>query len=102
MARQLKKDSSPSLPAKSESVSIKALIEKHADLTMRLTFVQAVLEITKENFGQHDGLEPKNLVVTSDGRKVHETTIESTINDMERLLLKPLQDELKKLESRRV
>jgi hypothetical protein len=102
MARPLKKDSSPSSQLKEETISIKQLIDKHNDLTLRVTFIQAVLDITRQNFGQHDGLEPTNLVVTSDGRRVPEAMIQSIINEIDKLLLVPSQNELKKLESRKV
>jgi hypothetical protein len=102
MARLSKKDSLHSSQPKEETTSIKQLIDKHNELTLRVTFVQAVLDITRQNFGQHDGLEPANLVVTSDGRRVPEAMIQSIINEMDKLLLVPSQNELKKLESRKV
>ncbi len=105
MARPSKKDSLPSLPVKAEKVpqvTIKELVQKHNDLTLKVTFLEAVLELAKENFGQHDGLEPKSMVITSDGRRVPEVMVESLLNQIEKTLLQPLQNELDKLDSKKV
>lgn len=110
MAQASKKDSSPSLPAKPKpvkeqkipQVTIKELVQKHNDLTLKVTFLEAVLELSRENFGQHDGLEPKNMVITSDGRRVPEVMIESLLTQIEKALLQPLQQELQKLDAKKV
>jgi hypothetical protein len=101
MAQRLKKDSSPSSPVEAKE-TLRDLIERHNELTLRIEFINAVLDMSRESFAHHDGLEPKNIVITPDGRRVQEHMIESILLEMQTKILDPLQNELKRLNSKKV
>ena len=82
-------------PAKKKS--LEEFIHRHAELTLEIAFIEAVVETSNENFAHHDGLEPKSLVVTSDGRRVPEDVVSSCIEEIKRLALSPRLKELDKL-----
>ena len=87
-------------PAKKKS--LEELIRRHAELTLEIAFIEAVVETSNENFAHHDGLEPKSLVVTSDGRRVPEGVVSSCIDEIKRLALNPRLKELEKLKKVKV
>jgi len=84
-------------PRKQKTKSLQDLIHRHGDLTLEIAFIEAVLETSNENFAHHDGLEPKSLVVTSDGRRVPESVVGSCIDEIRALMLAPRLKELDKL-----
>lgn len=87
---------------KPKELSVSDLLERHADVTLKIAFIESILDMCKENFASHDGLEPKNLVLTHDGRKVPNSVIDSIFTEIEKNMLEPLQNELKKISSIKV
>ncbi len=85
------------MPPRKVKKSLQDLIHRHADLTLEIAFIEAVLETSNENFAHHDGLEPKSLVVTSDGRRVPESVVAACIDEIRASLLAPRIKELDKL-----
>lgn len=83
--------------AKPKPKSLDDVIKRHNEVTLKLAFVEALLDMSNEHFVHHDGLEPKSLVVTSDGRRVPENIINSTIQEMKDKLQSPLVKELASL-----
>jgi hypothetical protein len=83
--------------AKPKAKSLDDVIKRHNEVTLQIAFVEALLDMSNEHFVHHDGLEPKSLVVTHDGRRVPETIINQTIQDLKDKLLNPLTKELASL-----
>jgi hypothetical protein len=86
--------------SKKAAKTLDEVIARHADVTLKIAFVEAVLELSIEHFAHHDGLEPKSIVLTNDGRRVPETTVASVIEELRAAILDPLNaelDELKKI-----
>ena len=82
--------------------SLAKVIERHNEITLLIAFYEAVLETCEENFVYRDGLEPKSLVVTNDGRRVPEDMISSVISKIRTTLLTPLEKELNQLNKKKV
>lgn len=77
--------------------SLDEVIERHNVVTLKVAFVEALLDMSTEHFVHHDGLEPRSLVVTSDGRRVPESVINETLEELKTKLHAPLQKELASL-----
>ena len=77
--------------------SLDTLIKRHAELTLEIAFIEAVVETSNENFAHHDGLEPHSLVVTSDGRRVPEAVVSECIEEIKDKILAPRVKELEKM-----
>jgi hypothetical protein len=84
-------------PRKKKALSLDDVIRRHSEVTLQIAFVEALLDMSNEHFVHHDGLEPRSLVVTSDGRRVPEDVINKTIADVKDKLLNPLNKELARL-----
>jgi len=82
--------------------SLEELIIRHGELTLEIAFIEAVIETSNENFVHHDGLEPKSLVVTSDGRRVPEGVVSACIEEIKSAVLAPRLKELEKLKKVKV
>lgn len=89
-------------PIKAKTVSVAELLKRHSDLTLRISFIESIVEMCTESFSYHDGLEPKNLVLTQDGRRVPSDVVDSILNEITKTMLKPAQDELRKISSIKV
>lgn len=87
---------------KTKTVSVSDLLKRHSDLTLRISFIESILEMCTESFSYHDGLEPKNLVLTQDGRRVPNDVVDTILNEITKTMLKPAQDELRKISSIKV
>lgn len=87
---------------KPKTTSVSELLKRHSDLTLRIAFIESILEICTESFSYHDGLEPKNLVLTQDGRRVPSDVVDTILNEITKTMLKPSQDELRKISSIKV
>lgn len=87
---------------KKSATSLNEVIMRHGELTLQIAFVEALLELATEHFAHHDGLEPKSLVLTNDGRRVPETTVAVVINEIRGEILAPLNRELDKLKKVKV
>ena len=83
--------------AKEESRRFSELISSYNETTLKVAFIDAVLSMATENFLMHDGLEPPNMVVTDDGRRVPEELIQSILLEIKDTMYAPLIDELKSL-----
>lgn len=82
---------------KKSAPSLKDVIDRHNTITLELAFVDALFETVSENFSHHDGLEPRSLVVTSDGRRVPEVVITSVMARVRDAIQSPLVKELDEL-----
>jgi len=89
-------------PRRSTKKSLDELIHRHAELTLEVAFIEAIIETSHENFAHHDGLEPKSLVVTNDGRRVPEDVVSSCIEELKKTILGPRIKELDKLKKVKV
>jgi hypothetical protein len=87
---------------KTKTRSLDEVINRHHEITLQIAFVEALLDMSTEHFVHHDGLEPKSLVVTSDGRRVPEVIISTTIQELKDKLLTPLTKELNSLKKVKV
>lgn len=88
--------------SKTSRTSLVQIIERHNEITLLIAFYEAVLETCEENFVYRDGLEPKSLVITNDGRRVPEDMISKVLTEIKSTLLIPLQDELTQLNKKKV
>ncbi len=89
-------------PAKEKPLTISDILETHLKLTLRIAFLESILDMCYENFSGHDGLEPKSLVLTQDGRRVPNDLVDSILSEINKNMLEPSQNELKKLNSIKV
>ena len=77
--------------------SLDEVIARHNEVTLKVAFVEALMDMSTEHFVHHDGLEPKSLVVTTDGRRVPEPVINDTLEELKTKLHAPLMKELASL-----
>jgi DNA-binding transcriptional regulator YbjK len=80
-----------------KGMTLDQVMARHGDVTLRIALVEAALELMTEHFAHHDGLEPRSIVLTNDGRRVPEATVSLVIDEMRATLLDPLNKELEKL-----
>ena len=78
------------------------VIARHNEITLLIALYEAVLETCEENFVYRDGLEPKSLIVTNDGRRVPEDMISDALSTIRSTLLTPLEKELNQLNKKKV
>lgn len=88
--------------ARATKTSLSKVIARHNEITMLIAFYEAILETCEENFVYRDGLEPKSLVVTNDGRRVPEDMISEVLSTVRKTLLNPLERELSQLNKKKV
>lgn len=89
-------------PKAQKAMSLDEVIKRHGEITLQIAFVEALLELATEQFAHHDGLEPKSIVLTNDGRRVPEATVAQVIDDVRSQTLAPLTKELDKLKKVKV
>lgn len=82
--------------------SLSEVVERYNDVTLMVAFYEAILELINEHFAYHDGMEPKSIVVSLDGRRVPEHMITDIITKLKEQQLHPLQKELDKLNKQKV
>jgi hypothetical protein len=82
--------------------SLADVVERYNDVTLMVAFLEAILELCNEHFAYHDGMEPKSIVVSLDGRRVPEHMISEMLSKIEKEQLAPLQKELDKLNKQKV
>ena len=82
--------------------SLSEIVDRYNDVTLMVAFLEAVLELCNEHFNYHDGMEPKSIVVSLDGRRVPERIITDILSKIEKEQLNPLQKELDKLNKQKV
>ena len=85
-----------------KTLSLADAIERYNQTTLKIAFAEAVLELALEHFAHHDGMEPKSLVVTSDGRRVPESVIQEVLQEIKKKVLEPSQAEIQGLEKVRI
>jgi len=73
------------------------LIHKHNEITLRIAFFEAVLDLCRSTFEYQDGVEPESLVMTEDGRAVGADLVTRALAEIETNSLSPLRKELEKL-----
>lgn len=78
------------------------LLRERSDDQMKATVLEAILSIAEESFIKKDGQKPKNLLVTSEGRKIPSELIEQVLVELRTTLLEPLQEKIKTLDEREV
>ena len=84
------------------SRSLSDVVTRYNDVTLMVAFLEAILELCHEHFSYHDGMEPKSIVVSLDGRRVPELMIAEILNVIKDDQLAPLQKELDKLNKQKV
>ena len=77
--------------------TLNEVIERHQRLTLQQAFVDAVITMAEEQFAYYDGLEPMNLVVTDDGRRVPSEVVDEILATIKEAVQLPIKDELEKL-----
>lgn len=77
--------------------TLNEVIERHQRLTLQLAFIEAVIGMAEEQFAYYDGLEPMNLVVTDDGRRVPSEVVDEVLATMREAIQVPVSDELEQL-----
>ncbi len=77
--------------------TLNEVIERHQRLTLQQAFVDAVITMAEEQFAYYDGLEPMNLVVTDDGRRVPSEVVDEILATIKETVQLPIKDELEKL-----
>lgn len=77
--------------------TLNEVIERHQKLTLQQAFVDAVITMAEEQFAYYDGLEPMNLVVTDDGRRVPSEVVDEILATIKESVQLPIKDELEKL-----
>ena len=82
--------------------SLAEVVERYNDVTLMVAFIEAILELCNEHFAYHDGMEPKSIVVSLDGRRVPEPMIAEILDQIKNQQLAPLQKELDKLNKQKV
>lgn len=78
------------------------LLRERMDSQMMATVLDAILTIAEESFIKKDGQKPKNLLVTSDGKRIPPELIESVLAEVRTCLLEPLETKIKDLDQREV
>lgn len=77
--------------------TLNEVIERHQRLTLQQAFIDAVITMAEEQFAYYDGLEPMNLVVTDDGRRVPSEVVDEILATIKEAVQAPIKDELEKL-----
>lgn len=77
--------------------TLNEVIQRHQRLTLQQAFVDAVITMAEEQFAYYDGLEPMNLVVTDDGRRVPSEVVDEILATIKETVQLPIKDELEKL-----
>jgi hypothetical protein len=88
--------------SRSTKKSLAEVVERYNDVTLTVAFIEAILELCNEHFAYHDGMEPKSIVVSLDGRRVPEPMITDILAKIKDQQLVPLQKELAKLNKQKV
>ncbi len=82
--------------------SLADVVKRYNEVTLKVAFYEAILELCREHFAYHDGMEPKSIVVSLDGRRVPEPMIAEILNVIKENQLTPLLKELEKLNKQKV
>ena len=89
-------------PTRSKKRSLASIVERYNSVVLEISFYEAILELCNEHFAYHDGMEPKSIVVSLDGRRVPEEMITEILNTIHKTHLTPLLKELDKLNKQKV
>ena len=82
--------------------SLAEIVKRYNEVTLMVSFYDAILELCNEHFSSHDGIEPKSFVVSEDGRRVPEEMISDILSTIEEKQLSPLKKELDRLNRQKV
>ncbi len=83
--------------APQQQPSLAEMLSRHNDLTAKIAFMEALLDLCRSSFEYQDGVEPESLVVTDDGRPVGSDIVTELLTSVESSCLTPLRKELEKL-----
>lgn len=85
------------MPPRTKKKTLAQVIERHQEVTLQIAFIEAVLELCSEHFVYRDGVEPKSIVVSNDGRRVTDDMVSTVLEEIKTKNLKPLITEMNRL-----
>jgi hypothetical protein len=83
-------------------LTLKGILDKHTHLDLMLTALEESINLIKSEFGSRDGLPPKNIVLTKDGKRVPPHIFSNILHTLEKEHVIPLRDEITHLEEMKI
>lgn len=83
-------------------MNMKQLLQKHADLELRRAAAEECLTLIRSEFSSRDGIPPKSIVLTQDGKRVPPSTFNEILDQITNTVLFPILNEMSTLEEKKL
>ena len=82
--------------------TLEDVVRRYNELDLEITAVHEVIALVEQEFASRDGIQPKNIVLTDDGRRVPPQNFSIIISQIKTLILNPLKQERSDLKDMKV